>query len=392
MLSMHDDHESILFFDDLTPAQQEALRRAFAQDPALAETYAQWEQVRAAVRRSLHAHIPNRRVFVLYALEASGHGEVLSDEDRQTLATARSRLDEAVEAHPALADVIGQCGAACDDFEAAWAQHFEAEARVVPAAAPRQPARSSRPVRSVMRWSWRVAAVVAVVAFGAVLALVLQRDRGLTTVTVAEGAVELVELADGSTVRLLGGSTLTYAAPAQATAFNRRVALTGRAFFDIVRDRQGFTVETPTALTTVLGTTFGIQAEEAVMEVVLATGSLSVASKEAREQVVVLQPGQMSRVVRNALPSAPAPVDVAEALEWTGLFLFQATPLGEAAARLSERYGVRVTVAPSLTAEGVTGTFAGEASLTQILNTLAATLDAVVQGNETDGYTIAPKP
>jgi ferric-dicitrate binding protein FerR (iron transport regulator) len=243
-----------------------------------------------------------------------------------------------------------------------------------------------------MRWTWRVAAAVAVMAFAVVLTLVLQRDRGMTKVTVAEGDVQLVELADGSTVRLLGGATLTYTEPARATAFNRRVTITGRAFFDIVRSQQGFTVETPTALTTVLGTTFGIQAEEDVMEVVLATGSISVASKEAREQVVVLQPGQMSRVVRNTVPSSPAPVDVAEALVWTGLFLFQATPLGEAAEDLSERYGVRVTVAPDLVSEGVYGTFAREESLAQILNTLAATLGAVVQGNETEGYSITPKP
>ena len=190
-----------------------------------------------------------------------------------------------------------------------------------------------------MRWSWRIAATVAVVAFVAVLTLVLQRDRSLTTVTVAQGETQLIELADGSTVRLLGGSSLTYADPAKATSFNRRVTLAGRAFFDIAPDQQGFTVEKPPALATVLGTSFGIQAE---------------------------------------------------ALEWTGLFLFRSTPLSDAVARLSRRYGVDIAVSPDLEAEGVSGTFAREQSLQQILDALATTLNAAVQGNDADGYTMAP--
>ena len=120
----------------------------------------------------------------------------------------------------------------------------------------------------------------------------------------------------------MGGSSLTYADPAKASTFNRRVTLTGNAFFDIMPDQRSFTVETPTALTTVLGTSFGIQADDNAMEVVLATGSISVASKASPDGLVVLQPGQMSRVTRNGVPTTPAPVDLASALEWTGLFIF----------------------------------------------------------------------
>ena len=385
---MQDPLDTILFSDDLTPSQQEALRAAFDEDPTLAEAFAQWQQVRAAVRQSLHTHVPDRRLFVLYALDASGRADVLSEDERRELEAARPALDAAVQTHPALADVVGEVEAASADFEEAWAAHFKQEDRPVRRVAPERPARRHAPVRQMMRWSWRIAATVAVVAFVAVLTLVLQRDRSLTTVTVAEGETQRIELADGSTVRLLGGSSLTYPDPAKATAFNRRVTLTGRAFFNIAPDQQGFTVETPTALATVLGTSFGIQADDAAMEVVLASGSLSVASKAAPEGLVVLQPGQMSRVARNALPSTPTPVDLSEALEWTGLFLFRSTPLSEAAARLSRRYGVAITISPDLEAEGVSGTFAREQSLRQILEALATTLNAAVQGNDADGYRI----
>ena len=387
---MQDPLDAILFYDDLTPAQQEALRVACEDDPTLAETVAHWQQVRTAVRQSLDAHVPDRRLFVLYALDASGRADVLSEDERGELDAARPMLDEAVQMHPALADVAGQVEAACADFEACWTRHFSEAEQPVPQAMPDRKARRPAPVRRLVRWSWRVAAVVALVGFAAVMTLMLQRDGSLTTLTVAEGQTELVELADGSTVRLLGGSTLTYADPAKATAFNRRVTLTGRAFFDIVSDQQGFTVETPTALTTVLGTSFGIQADDDAMEVVLATGSISVASKAIQEGMVVLQPGQMSRVARNALPSTPTPVDLSEALEWTGLFIFRATPFSEAAGHLSDRYGIAVTLAPTLEAEGVNGTFTDEQTLQQILTTLATTLNATVQGNDADGYTVGP--
>ncbi len=387
---MQDPLDKILFFDDLTPSQQEALRAVLEEDPALAESFAQWQQVRAALRRSLHTHVPERRLFVLYALDASGRADVLSHDERRELEAVRPALDAAVQTHPALTDVVGEVEAACADFEEAWTVHFKQEHRPVRRTAPERPARRLAPVRRAMRWSWRIAATVAVVAFVAVLTLVLQRDRSLTTVTVAQGQTQLIELADGSTVRLLGGSSLTYADPEQAPAFNRRVTLAGRAFFDIAPDQKGFTVETPTALATVLGTSFGIQADDTAMEVVLATGSLSVASKAAPEGLVVLQPGQMSRVARNALPSTPTPVDLSEALEWTGLFLFRSTPLSDAVARLSRRYGVDIAVSPDLEAEGVSGTFAREQSLQQILDALATTLNAAVQGNDADGYTMAP--
>ena len=387
---MQDPLDTVLFFDDLTPSQQEALRVAFDDDPALAEAFAQWQQVRAAVHQSLHTHLPDRRLFVLYALDASGRADVLSEDERQELDAARPALEEAVRTHPALTDVVGDIETAGADFEEAWAAHFTQEDKPARRAAPERPARRPAPVRTMVRWGSRIAATVAVMAFIAVLTFILQRDGSLTTVSVAEGETQMIELADGSTVRLLGGSSLTYADPAKATSFNRSVTLDGRAFFDIAPDQQGFTIETPTALATVLGTSFGIRADDAEMEVVLATGSLSVASKAAREGFVVLQPGQMSRVARNALPSTPTPVDLSEALEWAGMFLFRATPFGDAAAQLSRRYEVEITLAPDLEAEGVTGTFAHDQPLKQILDLLASTLNATVEGNDADGYTITP--
>lgn len=383
---MSDSLDTLLFSDDLSPARQEALRAAMAKDPALAEMAAQWHHIRAAVRNDLHTSLPDRQLFILYALDASGHVDLLSTEERMQLERARPQLDAAIHQHPALADVVADVDDAFADFEACWAQHW-------PKTTPRKPAldRSALPSarrKSGLRWGWRALATVAVVAFVAVLGLLLQRDQSTTTIAVAEGETRLVELADGSTVRLLGGSHLTFVDPDEAAVFNRRVSLEGQAFFEITASQQGFTVETPTGLTTVLGTSFGIQADETEMEVVLATGKISVASKAAQDRVVVLEPGQMSRVARNALPATPTAVDLTEALAWTGLLLFRATPVEEAMARLSEQFEVTITVAPALQDEPVSGTFDPSQPLEQILDALATTLAAEVRGDAETGYQI----
>jgi ferric-dicitrate binding protein FerR (iron transport regulator) len=386
---MSDSLDTLLFSDDLSPAQQEALRTAMAKDPALAEMAAQWHHIRAAVRNDLHASLPDGRLFVLYALDASGHADLLSSEERTHLDRARPQLDAAIHQHPALADVVADVDDACADFEACWAQHWAKTTARKPA--PDRKAQASARRKNGLRWGWRAVATVAVVAFVAVLGLLLQRDQNTTTITVAEGETRLVELADGSTVRLLGGSQLTFVDPEASAVFNRRVSLEGQAFFEITSGQQGFTVETPTALTTVLGTSFGIQADEAQMEVVLATGKISVASKAAQDRVVVLEPGQMSRVVRNAQPSTPASVDLTEALEWTGLLLFRATPVEAAIARLSEQFEVDITVAPALQDEPVSGTFDPSQPLDQILDALATTLSAEVRGDAEAGYQIVQR-
>jgi ferric-dicitrate binding protein FerR (iron transport regulator) len=220
--------------------------------------------------------------------------------------------------------------------------------------------------------------------------MLFQRDRSLVTLEVAEGQTQVVTLADGSTVRVLGGSRLTYADPDAATPFNRRVHLDGRAFFEVVPGQQGFTVETPSGVTTVLGTSFGIQADAAAMDVVLASGRVAVASRSAPDQVVVLEPGQRSRVAANARPTTPEPIELTEALTWTGLFVFRATPLRTVAERLQAHYEVPVQVVPTLADERVTGTFEQEQPLTQVLRVLATTVDAEVRGDSKAGYILAP--
>ncbi len=379
--------EALLFPETLTPEERAAARQALAADAGLAEAAAQWRAVQAGVRHRLERHLPDRSLLVLYALDASGRADVLTDKERQVLDAARPALERALAAHPALADVAQCIRAEADAFEKEWEAHFAAPSQEVPL---RAPDRRAVPVgrRVGMRRAWRVVAALTVVAFFTVVFLLVQRDAGLVTVETAAGETQVIELADGTTVRLLGGSTLSYPDPDEAPALARTVRLTGRAFFTVVPNPAPFTVETPTALTTVLGTRFGVAADVDVTEVVLASGSVAVAPKAAQDRLVVLEPGQMSRVAVGALASTPVAVDVAEALGWTGLFIFRATPLRVIAERLSAHYDTPVQVAPSLADEQITGEFSQDLPLEEILQTLAAGLAAEVEADPAGGFRI----
>ncbi|MEX1055120.1 MAG: FecR domain-containing protein, partial [Rhodothermales bacterium] len=151
-----------------------------------------------------------------------------------------------------------------------------------------------------------------------------------------------------------------------------------------------FVVKTPTAQVTVLGTSFGVRADEAGAEVVLAGGRLSLSPRDAPSRTVMLQPGQMSRVARSALPTAPVDVDVSEQLAWTDLFIFTSTPLEDIVRQLNEHYRVTITYPHDLRQERVTGSFDRDLPLHEILSTVASALGATVRPAEGGGYDIVP--
>ena len=389
---MEDRYNDIIFFEELSPERRETVREAIRDDADLARTFAQWRQIRAALRDQIGARVPDRRLLVLYALDDAGHGDMLSAEEQTELDRARPALEDALRVHPGLGDVVQRIQDDQDAFDAAWSAQFTAQEHAVQASSRRQADRAARPPRAqrdgvpVQRWVWRVGALAAVVVLAVVSVLFFSNDAAQTVVATGANEVRHVELADGSTVRLMADSRLTYGTPEAAEAFDRTVALeAGRAFFDVASTPKRFVVETPTARAIVLGTSFGISVHPDETQVVLASGRVEVASRTTPDQSVALQPGQSSRVVRDAAPTEPASVDVAEALAWTQLFLFRATPVNRIADRLAQHYQTRVAVAADLRDQGVTGTFEHGQPLSEILDAIAATLDAQVVSTEA-GY------
>lgn len=369
-----------------SPEDRQALRAALDADPALADAVAHWRNVGATLGSRLDAAVPDRETFVLYALDTAGRRDLLTEADVARLEAARADLEAALATYSSLPQVAQLIQEECRDFEACWRSAFDTPS-TRPDRAPLR-ARTARPAR----WIWRGAAVFALVVFAALATLLVQRDAHMMLATTGPGEIQIITLADGSTVRLLENSQLSYPDPAEANPLARRVELEGRAFFEVVREQRGFSVETAEALTTVLGTSFGVVATEGATEVTLATGRVTLAPRTAETQFVTLEPGQRSRVVADGPPTPPQPVDLLEALTWTQQFICQDTPLTDLVTQLSLHYGVPVQLDAAFSDEKISGTFLAEESLETILERVAASVleSATLTRTDDGGFQLAP--
>jgi ferric-dicitrate binding protein FerR (iron transport regulator) len=410
---MNDLTCKLLFYDDLVPAERRAAREALDEDEDLARVAHRWQAARRRVAARFREALPERHLLVRYALATAPGaqqqaGAALTRAEKRELDGARPQIEAALDAHPALEDVVEQIRRERDAFEAAWDERAPApdEAPGSNATASDNRRAADRPAatpdsgdtpkrRLLQRWGFRVAGALALVAFVAALFFVAQRDLSTVTVTVAEGeAPRTVTLADGSTARLMPGATLSYVDPEAGAALDRQATLkAGRAFFDIVENQDGFVLETPTAQVTVLGTRFGVRAEERATRVVLAFGRVTLAAEGGAGQPVTLRPGQASRVAAGARPATPTEVEsLSEALAWTGLFFVRDTPVRRLADQLATRYGQTVRVAPPLRDRKVTGTFDRDRPLRETLQTVATALGARVEPVPGGGYRLVPSP
>lgn len=380
-------NDAVVFPDLLLPEERKALDGLFESDATLAAADREWQQVRSALRCHYESCLPDRNLFVAYALREGGYSEALSDGEARILEQAAPAIAQLIREHPGLGDAVRRIQADARAFEQCWEEGC-VDAHPRRGRVDRSAIASRRRIRA--RWPWRAAVGVAFLAFLAVIVSVLLRDSGLQTLRTSPGETRVVELTDGSTVRLMEDSELKYGSIGGSLAAGRRVMLEGRAYFEVTPGQQPFTVETSTAVATVLGTKFGVDAAPGVTEVILTTGHVTLAPKSSPTRMVSLQPGQMSRVAEGALPTTPSQVNVTRELAWTGLFIFASTPLREITSSLSEAYGVPVTSVDALQGEQVTGTFERDRPLQETLTAVAATLGARVEGDARLGYRLVP--
>lgn len=405
---MEDLLDTLLFGDEHSPKERSSIQEWLDDDPDLARAWAHWRAARRRLRDRLQEHLSDRRLLVLYVLDEEGETDALTSAEQEALNGARDEIARAIESIPALEQVVERIRAERTDFEAVWAAHVEAEEDLLSEEAadatqqepdgrtdraPRSP--RSRVSSSTRRWSRRLA--VAALAIGLAVAAVWFWPRGgpSTTVTVADGDVQVKTMSEGATVRLVGPATLSYTTNGPQAPVRRVTLQEGRAYFDVQHrpDDASFVVETPTATATVMGTQFGVTTQSDTTKVVLATGSVRVdAADDGEVEPVVLEPGEQSWVAGGEGPASPTPVDLTAALDWTGLFVFRSVPLETIAERLSQRYEVQVSVAGSLAEEPVTGTFKRGQPVQEILSALTATLGAEVQQKGANRYRLTPAP
>lgn len=115
------------------------------------------------------------------------------------------------------------------------------------------------------------------------------------TVSVPYGETASVQLSDGSTVELNSGSSVKYA---RSFGDERKVTLTGEAFFDVKKEGRPFIVETFNSSVSVLGTSFNVKAwdDESKTVIALQSGSVQVSGISNTNEPVRLSPGQTAKV------------------------------------------------------------------------------------------------
>lgn len=149
-----------------------------------------------------------------------------------------------------------------------------------------------------LRWMGYFAAAAVAAAVAVPLTLALQKESPSSPAAVSTlmletlpGQTACLTLADGSRVKLNSGSYLEY--PSDFASQQRRVRLSGEAFFDVAKDdSHPFVVSTYAADVTVHGTAFNVEAREQaqLFSTTLVRGSVSVSKASDPSYVVTMLP------------------------------------------------------------------------------------------------------
>ncbi len=262
---------------------------------------------------------------------------------------------------------------------------------------------------------WRIAASVAVLlGVGAVSYLYVNqlpesyaaraeisaKDAGELRRTNDTDKPMTIILADGSSVVLLPGSVLEYSAAEHPK--RREVRLVGRAFFEIVKNRdKPFFVYTDDVATKVLGTSFLIDApaDREEMKIEVKTGQVAVfplsrnpseteradADKPELRGLLVGQDEKVAVSRLNGKPikitEEPARVVVAKDISEQA-FVFDETPVAEVFSALELAYNVKIEYdVQMMGACPLNATLVGEPFIKK-LNVICAALDAKYEMNE----------
>jgi transmembrane sensor len=221
------------------------------------------------------------------------------------------------------------------------------------------------------------------------------------TLTTPRGGEYQLTLPDGTRVWLNAASSITY--PTSFTKDQRKVTITGEAYFEVAKDPQHpFIVRLP-ALTKgnhedgswmdveVLGTSFNINAygDEVAAQTTLVEGSVKVIGSGSQK---IIAPGEQTAVVFG-VPGIQVDkhADVAQALAWkNGLFAFNNADLPTVMRQLSRWYNVDVNYEGNIPKDQFqfNGKIGKSLTLDQVLKILTKT-----QVHYTiDGYQLTIRP
>lgn len=192
------------------------------------------------------------------------------------------------------------------------------------------------------------------------------------TIATPKGGQFQVSLPDGTRVWLNAASSLKY--PVQFVATERRVQLTGEAYFEVAKNKKKpFIVESKQQYVEVLGTHFNINSyeEAAVTKTTLFEGSVRVGGVSSTgSKVTTLKPGQQSVLTNGHIDITENNTDAA--LAWQkGLFSFTDADLKTIMTEFARWYNVEVVYVGNLPDQHFTGEISRKVSASAFLKILS---------------------
>ena len=196
---------------------------------------------------------------------------------------------------------------------------------------------------------WRVAVSIAIFISLSVGAYFLFQDVKLThinyiTKNTQWGQKSNITLSDGTKIKMNSGSSLIF--PERFEGDTREVILKGEAFFDVAKNpKMPFKIVTKDLTTTVLGTSFNINAYDTsdTITVTGVTGKVEVQSEQ--QDKITLIPSQQAIYSKYKMKIAIRQVDVVKYMEWKdGIIRFEDIALGEAMKKLEKWFNVSIDI------------------------------------------------
>ncbi len=205
------------------------------------------------------------------------------------------------------------------------------------------------------------------------------------TLCVPRGGEYSLKLEDGTMVWMNSESKLKY--PVHFSGNERRVILSGQAFFKVTSDRSKvFIVETSSMDIRVFGTSFDVMAyeDEKSFAATLVEGSVEVAGKNGAGENIRLKPGRQVLCVDGKLQEKEVDTDLYTA--WMrGRFTFASEPLDMVLRKLERWYDIHFKLEDEhIRQRKFTGSVSRYSDITKILEMLELTTNIhfSVRGNQ----------
>lgn len=199
-----------------------------------------------------------------------------------------------------------------------------------------------------------------------------ERQTAMNTIATPKGGQYQINLPDGTKVWLNAASSLRY--PAVFTGSERRVSLTGEAYFEVakVHPAKPFSVSSLTQTVEVLGTHFNINSytDEQAVKTTLLEGSVKVTAQMGTSGSVFLKPGQQAVLLGNQLNVNLSNTE--EAIAWkNGMFSFKDADLQTVMRAVSRWYDVEVSYEGNLPGRQFSGEIHRNINLSEVLDILS---------------------